>query len=143
MTMTSMTFHSPYTPVYEAIASIRMEMRDDQTFSKADRKHYVSVNSLIRKGIFDGRCRMDILRTLTGIHHLESTKNLTVWTCIAIINELKEEDDWELSTEGKEILATAERFVEAEPDIRKREAMYHQWYEKSAMRNMREDDPSS
>lgn len=137
--MTLMT--EEYEAVFRLVAAIRSDMMEDRTFAKAKPNHYGGVNSLILPALSNKKNRIPILRTLTGIKALTSSKNLTAWTCVSIIKELidEETDSWDTTDDAWAILQSAEKLVEAEPDFGKREARYKKWYEESVMCNMQED----
>lgn len=94
------------------LRALRAIFNQDETYTKATQAQLVALNSLLNKGLTEPGNRIPVLRYITGLWKLTSSKQLTLHTVSTLIEELKENGSWELSELGEELIEACEERVE-------------------------------
>ena len=102
------------------IAALKINFRNGDNWAAPTDSQLQALGSLIGQGLSDHRraLRIEILREVTGISKISSSKELTLGTASELITYLKAEskEDWDLNDKGKKFLKEAEaRCVERLP----------------------------
>lgn len=100
------------------LSALRMVFNQDTQYLSITQKQVGALNALLSKGLADKENRIPILRMITGIKNLESSKQLTMHTATTLIDLLKEGDDpkkWEISDYGAWLIESCEEQVEIRP----------------------------
>ena len=98
------------------LKALRTVFNRDTEYAPITEAQLQALNSLINKGLEDSRLRLPVLRLITGIDRLTSSRQLTFWTAHTLIEELKDAQEkcWDLSIEGEQLLELCERRVEVQ-----------------------------
>ena len=102
------------------IAALRLNFLRDENLAPPTAGQLQALGSLIGQGLSDHRriVRIEILREITGIDRVSSSKELTLGAMNVLITYLKveEKEDWDLNDNGKRFLEEIEgRCVERLP----------------------------
>ena len=122
--------------IWVAISTIRLKLNDDTEYAPATNNLYSPIVGFMKTCTGSKNNRMGMLRTITGIHQLSSTKQLTAYACGTLIEEWKSDDSWKPSAEATEFLEALAGYVERQPSFEQRENDYLGWLEQYHMSDM-------
>jgi hypothetical protein len=99
------------------LSALRMVFNQDTQYLPITEKQIGALNGLLTKGLADKENRIPIIRLLTGIMELDSSKQITMYTATTLIDLLKVSDkkEWELSDYGAWLIESCEEQIEKQP----------------------------
>lgn len=113
--------------IWTDISVIRMKLLSDTEYDPASNKLYSPVVRFMKDYTENRALRLEMLRTITGIPQLTSTKQLTAKCCMILIEEWKSDDSWKPNRSADKLLTALASYVEECPDYGQREADYKGW----------------
>ena len=119
--------------IWETVSIIRLKLDDDTEYAPASNKLYSPIVGFMKPYTESRNTRLGMLRTITGIRQLGSTKHLTAHACITLIEEWKSDDSWKPNAEAEEFLEALTGYVERQPGFEQREDDYRRWLVKHHM----------
>jgi len=95
------------------ISALRANFNADLSWVGITGRQLAGLNSLLNQGLSNPANRIAVVKLITGLPRLTSTKQLTLHTASVMISELKYEDDtWTLTDYGRWLIDAAEKRVE-------------------------------
>jgi hypothetical protein len=94
------------------IKSLRGVFNQDQTLAPITERQLAGLNALLNSGLQDHEKRIPVVRLITGLDRLKSTKQLTLHTANVFITEMKDGETWTLNDYGRWLISEAEKRVE-------------------------------
>ena len=113
--------------IWQDVSIIRMKLLADTEYDPANNKLYSPIVRFMKDYMENRVLRIEMLRTVTGIPQLTSTKQLTAKCCMILIEEWKSENDWTPNNSADRLLTALASYVEDQPDYGSREAEYKRW----------------
>ena len=124
--------------INDELTALRVIFNQDQEYYEATPKQIKAMNVLLNRALNNYKNRIEVIKLITGLENLTSSKQLTMHTVSTLISLLKtrdpisneDKDQWEVSEYGKELISTCEKFIEKQPRGHK-DGVGNIWYETS------------
>ena len=113
--------------VWVTVSLIRLKLDNDTEYAPANNNLYSPIVGFMKPFSESRDLRLGMLRTITGIRQLRSTKQLTAYACLTWIEEWKSDDTWKPSTEATKFLEALAGYAKIQPSFEQREDEYNGW----------------